>query len=372
MRTKWLQDPRVVNTAAVLGCLFLTVLAVKASWSGLPRPVIAVAGTLGSLVQWRRLRWPGVAAVTGSAAYLLSGNPGPWLVGVYSGASYSPRRRVWFVALAGWVGFEGASWLVAGRLSVTDVAWSAVATGLVVAVGLYTAARRALLESWRDQADRAVGERRLRDDQARAAERTRIAREMHDVLAHKVSLIAVHAGALELTAEGPARESAGLIRVTARAALQELRYVLGILRESTEDGPAPDVSELIRVATEAGQRVALHDDAAPLPAPTARVVHRVVQEGLTNARKHAPGSTVTVTVTVTGRADGTVGVTVDNGPSQSAALDLPGTGAGLIGLAERVRLVGGTLHSGPYDHGWRLRAEVPWLERTSAELEEVR
>jgi hypothetical protein len=102
--------------------------------------VIAVAGTLGSLVQWRRLRWPAIAAVVGSAAYLLSGNPGPWLVGVYSGASYSPRRRVWLVALAGWVGFEGLSWLVAGRLSATDIAWSAVATGLVVAVGLYTAA----------------------------------------------------------------------------------------------------------------------------------------------------------------------------------------------------------------------------------------
>ena len=370
MRTKWLQDRRVVDAAAVLGCLFLTVLAVKASWSGLPRPVIAVAGTLGSLVQWRRLRWPAIAAVVGSAAYLLSGNPGPWLVGVYSGASCSPRRRVWLVALAGWVGFEGLSWLVAGRLSATDIAWSAVATGLVVAVGLYTAARRALLESLRDQADRAVAERRLHDEQARAAERTRIAREMHDVLAHKVSLIALHAGALELTADGPSKDSAGLIRVTAREALQELRYVLGILRESTEDGPAPDVSELVRVATEAGQRVELRDDAPPLPAPTARVVHRVVQEGLTNARKHAPGATVTVTVT--GQPDGTVEVTVDNGASQRAALDLPGTGAGLIGLAERVRLVGGTLHSGPHEHGWRLRAALPWLERTSAELEEVR
>jgi signal transduction histidine kinase len=332
--------------------------------------VIAVTGTLGSLAQWRRLRWPGVASVVGSAAYLLSGNPGPWLVGVYSGASYSPRRRVWLVALAGWAGFEGASWLVAGRLSVSDIAWSALATGLVVAVGLYTAARRALLASWRDQADRAVAERHLRDDRARTAERTRIAREMHDVLAHKVSLIAVHAGALELTAEGPARESAGLIRVTAREALQELRYVLGILRESTEDGPAPDVRELVRVATDAGQQVELRDDAPPLPGPTARVVHRIVQEGLTNARKHAPGAIVTVTVT--GERGGTVQVTVDNGAAVGRVLDLPGAGAGLVGLVERVRLVGGGLHSGPHGEGWRLRAEVPWLERTSAELEEVR
>ena len=370
MRMKWWQDRRVVDTAAVLGCLFLTVLAVKASWSGLPRPVIAVTGTVGSLVQWRRLRWPGVAAAAGAAAFVLSGNPGPWLVGVYSGASYSPRRRVWLVGVAGWAGFAGMSWVSAGRLSVSDIAWSAVATGLVVAVGLYTAAHRALLASWRDQADQAVAERRLRDEQARTAERTRIAREMHDVLAHKVSLIAVHAGALELTADGAARDSAGLIRVTAREALQELRYVLGILRESTEDGPPPDLGELVRVATGAGQRVELRDDVGPLPAPTARVVHRVVQEGLTNARKHAPGATVTVTVT--GQPDRTVGVTVDNGAPTGPALDLPGTGGGLVGLAERVRLVGGTLHSGPHDAGWRLRAEVPWLERTAAELEEVR
>ena len=369
MRMKWLQDPRVVDTAAVLGCLFLTVLAVKASWSGLPRPVIAVTGTLGSLVQWRRRRWPAAAGVLGALSYAFSGNPGPWLVGLYSGASYGRRRWVWLLGPAGWASFAGASWLSAGRLSVSDAAWSAVATGLVLAVGLYTAAHRALLASLRDQADSAVAERHLRDERARAAERTRIAREMHDVLAHKVSLIAVHAGALELTAEGAARDSAGLIRVTAREALQELRYVLGILRESTEDGPAATVSELVRVATEAGQRVELRDEIGALPSATARVVHRVVQEGLTNARKHAPGATVTVRVA--GERDGTVVVTIDNGAA-GLPMDLPGSGAGLVGLVERVRLVGGGLHSGPHGGGWRLRAEIPWLERASAELEEVR
>jgi signal transduction histidine kinase len=130
------------------------------------------------------------------------------------------------------------------------------------------------------------------------------------------------------------------------------------------------VRELVRVATDAGQRVELRDDGPPLPAPIARVVHRVVQEGLTNARKHAPGAAVTVTVS--GEPDGTVEVTVDNSAAVGKGLDLPGTGTGLIGLAERVRLVSGTLHSGPYEHGWRLRAQVPWHERTSAELEEVR
>jgi signal transduction histidine kinase len=371
MRMKWVQDPRVVDAAAVLGCLFLTVLAVKASWSVLPRPVIAVAGAIGSLEQWRRRQRPGAAALAGSAAYLLSGNPGPWLVGVYSGASYGRRRWVWLVGLIGWAGFAGAS-LLGGGLSVSDIAWSAVATGFVVAVGMYMAARRALLASWRDQADRAVAERHLRDERARAAERTRIAREMHDVLAHKVSLIAVHAGALELTADGAARESAGLIRVTAREALQELRYVLGVLRESTSEGPAGDVGDLVRAATDAGQRVELHDEIGPLPTPTARVVHRVVQEGLTNARKHAPGAAVTVTVhrgqtRTAASEDLTVRVTVDNGPPAAAVLDLPGSGSGLVGLAERVHLVGGILHSGPTSDGWRLAADVPWLDTPPAD-----
>src|SRR5262245_51711868 len=122
MRMKWVQDPRMVDAAAVLGCLFLTVLAVKASWSGLPRPVIAVTGVAGSLAQWRRRQWPGVAVVAGAASYLLSGNPGPWLVGVYSGALYGRRRRVWLVGLAGWAGFAGAAWVSARALSVSDTA----------------------------------------------------------------------------------------------------------------------------------------------------------------------------------------------------------------------------------------------------------
>jgi signal transduction histidine kinase len=389
-----LWDPRLLDAAAVLGCLFLTVLAVKASWSDLPRPVIGVAGTLGSLAQWRRRQWPLVAAIAGSAAYALSGNPGPWAVGVYSGGSYARRRWLWLVALIGWAGSARLAWSQAGRLTANDVAATAVATTLAVGLGLFTATRRELAESWRDQAVRAAAERTLRDEQARAAERTRIAREMHDVLAHKVSLIAVHAGALELTATDESarvRDSAALIRVTARGALQELRYVLGILRESTQDGPLGDVGELVRSATEAGQHVDLRDPVGPLPPATARVVHRIVQEGLTNARKHAPGATVSVTLERT--EGGPVTVTVTNGPAAHEPMDLPSSGAGLIGLAERVRLVGGTLESGtvecgtvengtgssgPVYGGWRLRATVPWLDHAVVEstveraVEEVR
>jgi signal transduction histidine kinase len=361
---------RAGDAALVAGCLLLTILAVRGHWAPAPEPVIAVAGVLGSLALYPRRRWPALAAVAGAAAYTLSGNPVPVFVGLYSGAAYAPRRHVWAYPIVGWAGLAGWSLLDSGRLTLQDAAAEAVAVVLVAGLGVYVATRRELAESWRERAERADAERRLREERARAEERTRIAREMHDVLAHKVSLIALHAGALELIATGDERvkEGVGLIRVTAREALQELRVVLGVLQAGApEPGPA-DLPALVAEATRAGQRVELRDEAGQLPPATARVVHRVVQEGLTNARKHAPGAPVTISVT---RTETRVAVVVANPPDAGTTtppLDLPGSGAGLVGLAERLRLVGGTISGGPAgDGGWRLRAEVPWLAQTVAE-----
>lgn len=115
-------DDRAADSVLVAGCLFLAVLAVKTPWSTLPRPVILVAGVLGSIVQVRRRRWPEAAAVLGAAAYPLSGNPGPWLVGLYSGAAYAPRRRVWLPALAGVIGLVAYLWIEGGRLGASAAA----------------------------------------------------------------------------------------------------------------------------------------------------------------------------------------------------------------------------------------------------------
>jgi signal transduction histidine kinase len=102
----------------------------------------------------------------------------------------------------------------------------------------------------------------------------------------------------------------------------------------------------------------LHDGAGSLPPATARVVYRIAQEGLTNARKHAPDAPTTVSVHRV--EEGTVTVTVHNEPTASAPMDLPGSGSGLVGLAERLRLVGGSIHKGPTaDGGWQLRAVIP-------------
>ena len=255
--------------------------------------------------------------------------------------------------------------------------------GLFVVFGAYVGARRDLVSSLRDRADRAEAERELRAEQAKLGERARIAQEMHDVLAHKVSLIALHAGGLELNpAMGPEQveRSAVLIRSTARQALEDLRDVLGVLRaDDSADGaqlaPQPklaDVRRLVEASRAAGVSVDLlvtgdaeavvaagNGSAATLPEQLGRTAYRVVQEGLTNVHKHARGASASVRLD--GRRGQRLMVSVSNLRPVSAGSLLPGAGAGLVGLRERVELAGGTLRSGRSDDGgWLLEAELPW------------
>lgn len=350
-------SPRAVDAVLVVVCLALTALAVKTPWSPLPAAVLVVASVGGSAAQWWRRDRPRLAAIAGAVAYAFSGNPGPLLVGVYSGASYAHREQLWIPAVAGAGGLAAYSWIDAGRLTPADAGWALLWAAVVTLVGAYTATRRALYQSMQARADSAEAQKALLDQQARSQERARIAAEMHDVLAHKVSLIALHAGALELTAadsEPKVRDGAALIRTTAREALQELRSVLGMLR--TDLDPPSDLATLVGASVMAGQPVELADDAGPLPPALARVVYRIAQEGLTNAHKYAPHAPTTVAVH---REDGRVIVTVHNERSRES-VDLPGSGSGLVGLAERVQLIGGTLHSGPEPNGgWRVRAVLP-------------
>ena len=199
----------------------------------------------------------------------------------------------------------------------TGAAWSSglLLTIVVLGWGLFARAQRDLVRSLHERAQRFEAERRLHEEQARDAERRRIAREMHDVLAHRISLLSVHAGALEFRPDAPPEEiaeAAGVVRGAAHAALQELRDVIGVLRDE-EDGstgagertepPQPtlaDIPALVQESREAGARVALRIDASELasvPAGLGRTAYRIVQEGLTNARKHAPAAAVDVEIT---------------------------------------------------------------------------
>ncbi|MEH1165463.1 histidine kinase [Micromonospora sp. CPCC 205539] len=254
------------------------------------------------------------------------------------------------------------------------VLWGVVITFAVLAWGMFVRARRQLIVSLRDRAERAEAEQQLRVAQARQLERTRIAREMHDVLAHRISLLSLHAGALEFRPDAPSDEvarAAGVIRGSAHAALQDLREVIGVLRaDGASDAPEPpqptlaDVPALIAESRAAGVRVNVTDTvAAPetVPAALGRAAYRIVQEGLTNARKHATGAAVTVDVAGGSGTGLTVAISNRWPVGTPVGGELPGAGTGLVGITERVTLAGGRLAYGRDDAGdFRLAAWLPW------------
>jgi signal transduction histidine kinase len=253
-----------------------------------------------------------------------------------------------------------------------QVLLGAVCVSGALAWGLYVRARRLLLASLLERAQRAEAEQELRVQQARHLERARIAREIHDVLAHRISLLSLHAGALELRPTAPPEtiaSAAGVIRSSAHQVLEDLREVIGVLRVDQPDEPPerpqPDLAGLEALAAEAraaGGTVTLDNaiaDPAAVPATIGRAAYRIVQEGLTNARKHAPGRPVTVTA---GGAPGeglTVEVRNPLSPGGARAA-IPGGGTGLIGLAERAAIAGGRLEHGATAGGFRLAAWLPW------------
>jgi len=252
--------------------------------------------------------------------------------------------------------------------AVLDVAVHAALLGW----GLWTQARQQLLDSLLDRARRAEAEQGRRVAEARTLERTKMAREMHDVLAHRLSLLATYAGALEYRPDSSPEklaQAAGVIRTGVHQALDELREVISVLRDTeTEEGPGgrpqptfADMEDLVAESRAAGTTV-LYDDqvtaATSLPPATGRTAYRIVQEGLTNARKHAAGHPVTVTVA--GEPGRGLRIELVNSGSNGVPL-APGSGTGLVGLTERVQLAGGTLdHQREPDGGFRLAASLPW------------
>ncbi|GAA4526456.1 sensor histidine kinase [Amycolatopsis samaneae] len=252
------------------------------------------------------------------------------------------------------------------------LAYPALIVGIVVAVGVAVGARREELRSLRDRAESAEREQAAREAETRTLERHRIAREMHDVLAHRVSLVAMQAGVLGHRTDLPADQVAVLARGIAdgsHQALEELREVLGVLR-ANPDGPEPPQPSLDGVPALAADARALGLDVEVTTAVTGqppdllgRTVYRIVQEGLTNAGKHAPGARVRVAIE--GAAGEDLRVTVrDTGASRSAG-GTPASGFGLLGLAERVGLAGGTLEHHPVPGGgFELGARLPWPVRT--------
>jgi signal transduction histidine kinase len=354
--------------------------SVFAGWAGTPVWLVWVdfaVGVLAAVALWWRRRWPvglaiallpvGLFSVSAAVSCLII----LFTVAVHRRFAIAAIITVAFLLVnAGFVAIrperDAGYW--------ESMAWSTVILVIVLLWGMVVRARRQLVVSLRDRAERAEAEQQLRVAQARALERTRIAREMHDVLAHRISLLSLHAGALEIRPDAAPSEvagAAGVIRASAHQALQDLREVIGVLREEpvadgTPERPQPTLGELRALADEsraAGVKVRLdvRIEPAEVPDGTGRTAYRIVQEGLTNARKHAPGTAVSVAV---GGAAGS-GLTIDiRTPwpvAGGAAAALPGTGTGLVGLAERATLAGGRLAHGRTDQNeFVLTAWLPW------------
>ncbi|MUL43415.1 sensor histidine kinase [Streptomonospora sp. PA3] len=328
----------------------------------------AVAAGASVVVLLRRSR-PRLLLWAAAAALLLYGDFGLPALALFTYAAwYTDRRRLvlWTAGLS--VAFIGV--YAAGDTMTRAQATSVLVMtyGMPLAVGLWIGTRRALVANLRERAERLEREQHLLADQAITAERTRIAREMHDVVAHRVSLMVLHAGGLEVSApDERTAQSAALIRSTGRDALAELRGILGVLRDeagaAAPTAPQPVLADLTRLLDEwraAGTVVsgAVEGAAGPLPAHVERTAYRTVQEALTNAAKHAPGAPVRVHLRH--RPD-TLEITVDNAPPPAAPAQAPPSGGyGLAGLRERLALAGGELRAGPLpDGGWRLGAVLP-------------
>ncbi|MGW2055288.1 sensor histidine kinase [Streptomyces sp. NPDC001840] len=400
----------------------------------LPVPVGVVFGLLAGSVLLVRRRWPfavvlvSIAITPAEMGYLMG------LVGLYTlAASEAPRRIIG--ALAGMslvgtlivtfvrtrqnvvdTGFDSARWYV----PVVAVLMSVGLTAPPVLFGLYVGARRRLMESLRERADSLEQELSLLADRAeqraewaRTEERTRIAREMHDVVAHRVSLMVVHAAALQAVAlKDPQKavKNAALVGDMGRQALTELREMLGVLRAgeqaaarkaadgvagvvgahgadarvesfspavplaavgraaaaaaaaAAEDGPGMgDIEALVGQSRETGMVVELsvQGESRPYAPEVEQTAYRVVQEALTNVLKHAAGAKVMVRLA---HRESEVAMQVENGPSDGGAQDagLPSGGNGLVGMRERVTALGGVFVSGETDAGgFRVSAVLP-------------
>ncbi|WP_251076392.1 sensor histidine kinase [Streptomyces benahoarensis] len=242
-------------------------------------------------------------------------------------------------------------------------------------VGTVYGQQARLLRALRERGDAAERARRFADSEARTHERSRIAAEMHDLVGHRLSLISLHAGGLELALDQAApelREEAVLVRRTTRDAMRELRQALGVLgplgRDTGPDaltdatGTRSDVEALVAESRDGGIAVRLEwsgPDLGACPARVRRAVHRVVREALTNVHRYATAAHVTVRIE---QNDPTVRVTVRNGasPASPGTPSEAGTGRGLTGLRERVELLGGTFEAGALPSGgFQVVATVP-------------
>jgi signal transduction histidine kinase len=326
------------NPVVVVGALVVTIGATLLIASGRPRllPVWAVLSSAGVVVLDN-----GVASNVGWFAICV-------LVGWSAFIGGTRVAVAWWAAAVVMFGLE---WL----LTTDDRGWAAWIAGTTFAAfGCLLASRE------RDLAHRLQLAQAGLADRVRAEERNRIARELHDVIAHSLTVSLLHVSSARLAMEeDPAEAVAALAEAErlGRECLTEVRQVVGLLRhEGTSTSPLPGAVQLPALVEQfrhAGVDVALdiHGNATELTSTVGLAIYRILQEALTNAARHAPGSPTRADLSVT--PAGAVLVVDSSGPAGS------GTGSGLLSMRERAEVLGGACSAGPTSGGWRVRAEIP-------------
>ncbi|GAA1260014.1 histidine kinase [Kitasatospora nipponensis] len=348
-------------------------------------------GALGLLL---RLRLPVVSMVLALPGTFFTESWLAPMTALYSVAAQRRRPAVPVLCAVAFAAADYFTWSVAGPNSAVDVLSLDRTDGLAliqslllgiapVALGMLARTRRELTLRLEELTRGRRREARLVAERVLATERARLAREMHDVVAHQVSLISVQAGGLQVATTDPrAEQTARTIRELSVRTLQELRQLVGVLRAAGgsalpgggEEGAGaqgagasaltaqPRLEDLPELIEQSG--LATSSELTPggrsWPEAVQRAAYRTVQEALTNIRKHAPGAEVRIRVTARGER---LLVEVCNGPvpgGRPAAPTLPGGGHGLVGLRERAQLLGGSMTAGPTaDHGFAVHAELP-------------
>ncbi|SHG12480.1 sensor histidine kinase [Streptoalloteichus hindustanus] len=352
--------------------------------SDTPSWAFAVAAPLAAILTLLRLRFPAFTLLAVGALSLLSAGTVSVLVVVASyGAGYRVAR--WWrliVSVCGVLTFQmTAAWFqFLGSRSVLTIvlAFLVLVVALPALMGRYRAQRRALINALRQRNAHLERERLVVAEQARLRERTRIARDMHDSLGHQLTLVSLHAGALEMTAAlpEPQMRAVRVLRDATQSAMQELRQIIGVLtqEDDAERGATQtlsDVDELVTRSRQAGMNVLVERTGQhrALPALTEQAAFRVLQEGLTNAHKYAPGAEVRVLVEF--RPAGLRVAVANTAPTGPAPDGVSSGGQGLIGLRERVAVAGGELTSRPTaDGGFVVEAALP--DQPPADAEPVR
>ncbi|MCS3443770.1 sensor histidine kinase [Microbacterium phyllosphaerae] len=381
LRRFWARHPVFADVLIALVCLLLSLVPAGVIANDLPTPlaigvailvpasVVAACATL----LWRRRRplLPFVASFALEAGFLFALQPigSPLLlVTCYSLAVYRSSRVAWIgfgIGLASLAAFGGL--LTLTGVITFQIAANAVIMSLVLGligtlIGVNVGGRKRYLDAVIDRSRQLLVERDQQAQLAAAGERARIAREMHDIVSHSLTVIvALSEGAAATSDPDQARAAATASAETARSALTEMRAMLGVLR--ADDSPLPlaplaptPPQETVAHAQRAGYPVTLSvSGGADLSPAVAHAVGRIVQEGVTNAMRHAPGAT-SIAVRLIYSADTVTAEIVNDGATGPRGT----SGFGLRGLAERAAHAGGSVVSEPLEGGrWMLRAELP-------------